>query len=258
MHVTLERRSARCRRRSSGRVSGRRALSAFGHDDDGAGQPRRHNGRTLLQSTLAPTVLSDLHDPWRDARRRALGAATAARSGCATTGACRLSVRGPSSRPWATRARSPRSRRASTAARTRQRAVATTASAPLSQQGNGTIRDRITLPAKCLAPIILVHPNGSDAAYIAATGSEATRPTRRRFEQDDRVHRERDREPDRPAVQVALDERAAAERALAGADAEGAGQARVLARVHEHQEDQARPQMATWTTEKSSSIAGGC
>ena len=48
--------------------------------------------------------------------------------------------------------------------------MATTASAPLSQQGNGTIRDRITLPAKCLAPIILVHPNGIDAAYIAATG----------------------------------------------------------------------------------------
>ena len=42
------------------------------------------------------------------------------------------------------------------------------------------------------------------------------------LEQDDRVDRERDREADRPAVQVALDERAAAERALAGADAEGA------------------------------------
>ena len=49
-------------------------------------------------------------------------------------------------------------------------AVATTVSAPLSQQGDGTIRDRITLPAKCLAPIILVHPNGIGAAYIAASG----------------------------------------------------------------------------------------
>jgi hypothetical protein len=52
-------------------------------------------------------------------------------------------------------------------------AVATTVSAPLSPQGNGRIRDRITLPAKCLAPIILVHPNGNDAAYIAASGFEA-------------------------------------------------------------------------------------
>ena len=50
--------------------------------------------------------------------------------------------------------------------------------------------------------------------------------------------RERDREADRPAVQVALDERAAAERALPGADAEGARQPGVLPRVHEHQEDQ--------------------
>jgi len=52
--------------------------------------------------------------------------------------------------------------------------AATTVSAPLSQQGNGTIRDRITLPAKCLAPIILVHPNGSDTAYIAASGFETS------------------------------------------------------------------------------------
>jgi hypothetical protein len=52
--------------------------------------------------------------------------------------------------------------------------VATTDPAPLSQQGNGTIRDRITLPAKCLGAIILVHPNGGDAAYIAASGFETS------------------------------------------------------------------------------------
>src|SRR5439155_14501493 len=51
-----------------------------------------------------------------------------------------------------------------------------------------------------------------------------------RLQQDDRVHGERDREADGPAVQVALDERAAAQRALTGADAERAGQAGVLAR----------------------------
>ena len=48
----------------------------------------------------------------------------------------------------------------------------------------------------------------------------------------------RQREDDRPAVQVALDERAAAERAGAGADAEGARQARVLARVEQDRADQ--------------------
>jgi alcohol dehydrogenase class IV len=42
------------------------------------------------------------------------------------------------------------------------------------------------------------------------------------LDQNDRVDHERDRERDRPAIQVALDQRAAAERTRAGADAEGA------------------------------------
>ena len=42
------------------------------------------------------------------------------------------------------------------------------------------------------------------------------------LEQQDRVEEEQDGEEDRPAVQVALDERAAAERARSGAHAEGA------------------------------------
>jgi hypothetical protein len=56
------------------------------------------------------------------------------------------------------------------------------------------------------------------------------------LEQQDRVGDKQDRERNRPAVEVALDQRAAAERADAGADAERAGQARILARVHQHQE----------------------
>ena len=54
-----------------------------------------------------------------------------------------------------------------------------------------------------------------------------------------RVHEQRDTEADRPAVQVALDQRAAAERARArAADAERARQAGVLPRVQEHEEDE--------------------
>jgi hypothetical protein len=49
-------------------------------------------------------------------------------------------------------------------------AAATTASVPLSSAGNARINERVTLPAKCLAPVVLVHPNGGAAAYIAATG----------------------------------------------------------------------------------------
>jgi MFS family permease len=59
------------------------------------------------------------------------------------------------------------------------------------------------------------------------------------LQQDDRVDDERDAERNRPAVQVALDERSAAERpGTRAADAEGAGETRVLARVQQHEEDQ--------------------
>jgi hypothetical protein len=58
------------------------------------------------------------------------------------------------------------------------------------------------------------------------------------LEQDDRVHDEHDREEDRPAIEVALDHRPAAERAGAAADAEGAGEPRILAGVHQHEQDQ--------------------
>ncbi len=57
------------------------------------------------------------------------------------------------------------------------------------------------------------------------------------LEQHDRVDQEQHAEEDRPAVEVLLDHRAAAERALAAADAEGPGQARILAGVHQHEED---------------------
>jgi hypothetical protein len=49
-------------------------------------------------------------------------------------------------------------------------AVATTASAPISASGDARIEDDLTLPATCLAPIVLVHPNGGLAAYIASSG----------------------------------------------------------------------------------------
>jgi hypothetical protein len=49
-------------------------------------------------------------------------------------------------------------------------AVATTTTVPISASGDATIADTIAVPATCLAPIVLVHPNGGAAAYIAATG----------------------------------------------------------------------------------------
>lgn len=50
--------------------------------------------------------------------------------------------------------------------------AATSQSAPLSRAGNGRIRDRsFSVPATCLAPIVVVHPNGNPAAYIAISGA---------------------------------------------------------------------------------------
>jgi hypothetical protein len=56
------------------------------------------------------------------------------------------------------------------------------------------------------------------------------------LEQQDRVREEQERERDRPAVEVALDHRAAAERPRAAADAERAGEAGVLTGVHQHEQ----------------------
>lgn len=57
------------------------------------------------------------------------------------------------------------------------------------------------------------------------------------LEQQDRVQGKQDREADRPAIEVTLDHRATAERALTAADTERAREPGILARVHQHQED---------------------
>jgi hypothetical protein len=41
---------------------------------------------------------------------------------------------------------------------------------PLSSDGDARIRRRVTVPARCLAPVVLVHPNGNATRYIAASG----------------------------------------------------------------------------------------
>ena len=48
--------------------------------------------------------------------------------------------------------------------------AATTAPVPLSSQGDADIKATLALPARCLAPAVLIHPNGNTGFYIAATG----------------------------------------------------------------------------------------
>jgi hypothetical protein len=48
----------------------------------------------------------------------------------------------------------------------------TSRTVPISRDGDARIRDRFELPEKCLAPTVLVHPNGNTSAYIAGEGFE--------------------------------------------------------------------------------------
>ena len=137
------------------------ALSAFGEGG-------HHNGNTLLRSTLAPTVLSDptIHGvarggvPWQLDR----GQVRLRRDG-------RLSVDIRGLLVVGTGTTGPvHSVGASLFCGADTTAAATTASVPLSSGGDARIDARVSLPAKCLAPAVLVHPNGNTAAYIAASG----------------------------------------------------------------------------------------
>jgi hypothetical protein len=50
-------------------------------------------------------------------------------------------------------------------------AADTSKAVPISRRGNARIRDKsFDAPATCLAPVILVHPNGNTTLYIAVDG----------------------------------------------------------------------------------------
>ena len=143
------------------------AVAALGHGDHG-----HHNGNTLFRSTLAPSVLSDqpIHGvtrggvPWQLDR----GSVRLRHNGRLTVGIRGLVIPGNGTPGPVTSINASLYCGADATP-----AVATTATVPLSAAGDGRIDQRITLPAKCLAPIVLVHPNGNAAAYIAASGFQS-------------------------------------------------------------------------------------
>lgn len=49
-------------------------------------------------------------------------------------------------------------------------ALKPTAMVPFSTAGDAVIDTKVSLPARCLAPAVLLNPNGNAAVYIAATG----------------------------------------------------------------------------------------
>jgi hypothetical protein len=49
-------------------------------------------------------------------------------------------------------------------------AAGTTPAVPISRGGDAKIDGVVNVPAKCLAPTVLIHPNGLAGVYIAASG----------------------------------------------------------------------------------------
>jgi hypothetical protein len=48
--------------------------------------------------------------------------------------------------------------------------VATTATVPFSTNGDAQIRATVDLPSRCIAPVVLLNPNGNPRVYIGLTG----------------------------------------------------------------------------------------
>jgi hypothetical protein len=146
------------------------ALADNGHGkNDGKGKGENH-ARTLFKSTIAPSVPTDpvIHGV------PAAGAPWVIREGkvrISSSGEFKLEVEGlviptppqNGTNPLATIS-------ASLFCGADTTPTATTATVPFSPAGNAEIDTTITLPAKCLGPVVLLHPNGAVARYIGASG----------------------------------------------------------------------------------------
>ena len=137
--------------------------------DHGRGHDHGHGNKTLLRQHLVGSILSDgpIHGvvrgglPWQgggDAKLNKRGRFEARIRGLIIPS---LGNAGPVTSITISLYCSPDSNSA---------AAFTTQSVPLSQNGNARVRQHVTVPSRCLAPVLLVHPNGGAGAYIAATG----------------------------------------------------------------------------------------
>lgn len=148
-------------------VSGVSALA----DHGSAGDHGRHAGRTLLQSTIAPSVPSDdaIHGvmpgsaPWvlrrGDVRLRQDGRIRVRLRGLVIPTAPGNGTPGPVTTVSA-----------GLFCGSATTAAATTGQAPIDRAGNARIEGRLSLPAKCPGAVVLVHPNGMGGLYIASSG----------------------------------------------------------------------------------------
>jgi len=146
------------------------AMSALGHD---GGHGRDHRGGQLIRESLAPSVPTDpmFHGVAAGAAPWVLDEGHVRLS---TDGRLDLRVRGLVI-PVAPGNGTPGPVNTISAslycgADSETMASATTGQVAIARDGDARIVDHITVPASCLSPVILVHPNGNAAAYIALDG----------------------------------------------------------------------------------------
>jgi hypothetical protein len=145
-------------------------FAAVASGDHGRGKHGKREGAKVFRSSLAPSVPADpkFHNvapggvPWSLER----GDVSINRRGDFKLRLEGLVITGTNSaRPVMTVSAS-----LFCGADTELTPAATTTSVPISEGGDARIRQRVTLPATCLAPIVLVHPNGGTTRYIALSG----------------------------------------------------------------------------------------
>lgn len=148
-------------------------MTALAHDrGDGKGGARgEHGNRTVLITSLAPSVPSDPallgstagSAPWvlrsGEAKLHSDGRLTARIRGLVIPTGTFAGTPGPvtavSASLYCGGSSTP---------------VGTSPSAPISRDGDARIATTLTLPAKCQIPALLIHPNGALGVYIATSG----------------------------------------------------------------------------------------
>jgi hypothetical protein len=145
-------------------------FAAVASGDHGRGHHGKREGAKVFRSSLAPSVPTDpkFHNvgpggvPWSlergDVSIKQNGDFRLRLEGLVITGT-------NSARPVTTVSAS-----LFCGADTETAPAATTTAVPISESGDARIHQRVTLPSTCLAPIVLVHPNGGTARYIALSG----------------------------------------------------------------------------------------
>jgi hypothetical protein len=152
-------------------LAGSAAVAVTASGREGNGSRGGHNGVTVLETSLAPSVPGD---PMLNGVNPG-GAPWVLRQGevrLRHDGRLRVRIRGLVI-PTAPSNGTPgpvMTVNASLYCGASTTAVGTTMSVPISRRGNADLAGRMTLPGKCLAPTVLIHPNGMGSVYIAADG----------------------------------------------------------------------------------------